>query len=149
MSRYTKMSAGNGKDPEFAKNDAEQIDIKRLPPKIQKVLDKYDVDGDGTITAAEFVIAMEQHEATKDSLAKQKKMYFGCFSWWYQPLWYSSVCLLGLFTRRSSTPRRQKWTQVRYIRHRVTISPLGRRVCGMKRCRRRTLVTQYCMTSRR
>ena len=65
-----KMSAGNGKDPEFAKNDAEQIDIKRLPPKIQKVLDKYDVDGDGTITAAEFVIAMEQHEATKDSLAK-------------------------------------------------------------------------------
>ena len=43
---YTKMSAGNGKDPEFAKNDSEQIDIKRLPPKIQKVLDKYDVDGD-------------------------------------------------------------------------------------------------------
>ena len=51
------MSAG-GKDPESARN-AEQIDIKRLPPKIQKVLDKYDVDGDGTITAAEFVIAME------------------------------------------------------------------------------------------
>ena len=62
-----------GKDPESARN-AEQIDIKRLPPKIQKVLDKYDVDGDGTITAAEFVIAMEQHEATKDSLAKQKKI---------------------------------------------------------------------------
>ena len=68
------MSAG-GKDPESARN-AEQIDIKRLPPKIQKVLDKYDVDGDGTITAAEFVIAMEQHEATKDSLAKQKKIVF-------------------------------------------------------------------------
>ena len=65
----------SGKDPESARN-AEQIDIKRLPTKIQKVLNKYDVDGDGTITAAEFVIAMEQHEATKDSLAKQKKIVF-------------------------------------------------------------------------
>ena len=60
----------SGKDPESARN-AEQIDIKRLPTKIQKVLNKYDVDGDGTITAAEFVIAMEQHEATKDSLKRQ------------------------------------------------------------------------------
>merc|ERR1712072_1123245 len=127
-----KMSARNGKDPESAKNDAEQIDVKRLPPKIQKVPNKYDVDGDGRITAAEFVIAMEQHELTKDLVKKQKKMYFGRFSWWFQPLWYSSVCLLELFTRRSSTPRRQKWTQVRYIRQRLTTSPLGRRMCGIK-----------------
>lgn len=70
------MSPG-GKDPESARS-AEQIDIKKLPIKIQKVLNKYDVDGDGTITAAEFVIAMEQHEATKDSLKRQKKeLYFG------------------------------------------------------------------------
>jgi hypothetical protein len=69
----------SGKDPESARN-AEQIDIKRLPTKIQKVLNKYDVDGDGTITAAEFVIAMEQHEATKDSLKRQKRIVFWTFA---------------------------------------------------------------------
>ena len=73
-----KMSPG-GKDPESARS-AEQIDIKRLPIKIQKVLNKYDVDGDGTITAAEFVIAMEQHEATRDSLKRQKRIVFWTFA---------------------------------------------------------------------
>ncbi|CAL6416205.1 unnamed protein product [Bathycoccus prasinos] len=72
------MSPG-GKDPESARS-AEQIDIKRLPIKIQKVLNKYDVDGDGTITAAEFVIAMEQHEATRDSLKRQKRIVFWTFA---------------------------------------------------------------------
>merc|ERR1712072_1146320 len=72
---------------------------------------------------------MEQHEATKDSLKRQKKLYFWCSSWCFQSLWYSSACLLELFTRRSSTPRRQKWTRVRYTRRRPTTSPLGRWMC--------------------